>query len=118
MCEVPCNRDHHGVGGHLGNLVLGVQEVGEGDIPSNRLLSINLLGPCSLSEPFTATFLGSEWLFLKMFWFVRIVDVDLLRLSLGSHVEHLVGLGHGGRGATRAVFPAFCCTLPAPQTWP
>ena len=98
MSEVPCNRDHHGIGGHVGYLVLGVQEGGEGDIPSNLLLGVNLLDPCSLSEPFTVTFLGSEWLFLKMFRFVRIVDVDLLSLSLGLHVEHLVGLGHDGRG--------------------
>ena len=111
MCEVSCNRDHHSVSGHVGYLVLGVQEGGEGDIPSNLFLSLKLLGPCSLSEPFTSTFLGSEWLFLNVFWCVRSVNVDLLSLSLGSHVEHLVGLGHDGRGATRAVFPAFCCTL-------
>ena len=98
MCEVSCNRDDHSVGGHVVYLVLGVQEGNEGDIPSNLLLSVKLLGPCSLSEPFTATFLGLERLFLKMFWFVRIVDVNLLSLSLGSHVEHLVGLGHDGRG--------------------
>ena len=99
MCEVSCNRNHHSVSGHVGYLVLGVQEGGEGDIPSNLLLGVKLLGPCSLSRPFTATFLGSECLFLEMFWFVRIVNVDLLSLSLGSHVEHLVGLGHCGRGA-------------------
>ena len=29
-CEVPCDRDHHGVDGHIGYLVLGVQEGGEG----------------------------------------------------------------------------------------
>jgi hypothetical protein len=95
---VSCNRDHHSVGGHVGYLVLGVQEGGEGDIPSNLLLGVKLLGPCSLFEPFTATFLGSEWLVLKVFWFVRFVDVDLLSHSLGSQVEHLVGLGHGSRG--------------------
>ena len=50
VCGVPRNRDHHGVGGHVGYLGLGVQEGGEGDIPSNLLLSINLLGPCFLSE--------------------------------------------------------------------
>jgi hypothetical protein len=33
-----------------------------------------------------------------MFWFVWIVNVDPLDLSLGSPVEHLVGLGHDGRG--------------------
>ena len=104
MCGVSCNRDHHGVGGHVGYLVLGVQEGGEGDTPSNLLLSIKLLSPCSLSEPFTATFLGSEWLFLEMFRFVRIVNVDLLSLSLGSHVEHFVGLNHDGCGAARAMF--------------
>ena len=91
------NRDHHSVGGHLGYLVLGVQEGGEGDIPSNLLLGIKLLGPCSLFEPFTATFLGSEWLVLKVFWFVLIVGVCLLGRMLGSHTEHLVGRGHGGR---------------------
>ena len=81
-----------------GYLVLGVQEGGEGDTPSNLFLSVKLLSPCSLSEPFTGTFLGSEWLFLKVFWFVLIVDVVLLGLSLGSHVKHLVGLGYDGRG--------------------
>jgi hypothetical protein len=104
VCEVSCNRDHQSVGGHVWFLVLGVQDGGEGDIPSNLLLCVKLLSPCSLSEPFTATFLGSEWLFFEMFWFVRIVNVDLLSLSLGSHVEHLVGLDHDGRGAARAVF--------------
>ena len=38
-----CNRDHHSVGGHVGYLVLGVQEGGEGDIPSSLLLGIKLL---------------------------------------------------------------------------
>jgi hypothetical protein len=64
VCEVSRNRDHHSVGGHVEYLVLGVQEGGEGDIPSNLLLGVKLLGPCSFSEPFMATFLGSEWLFL------------------------------------------------------
>jgi hypothetical protein len=85
---VSCNRDHHNFGSHVGYLVLGVQEGGEGDIPSSLILGVKLLGPCYLFEPFTA----------KVFWFVRIVDVDLLSHSLGSHVEHLVGLGHGDRG--------------------
>ena len=79
-----CNRDHHSVAGHVGYLVLGVQEGGKGDILISLLLGIKLLGPCSLFEPFAATFSGAEWLVLKVFWFVRIVDVDLLSHSLGS----------------------------------
>jgi hypothetical protein len=50
VCEVPRNRDHCCVGGHVGYLGLDVQEGGEGDVPSNLLLSINLLSPCFLSE--------------------------------------------------------------------
>ena len=50
VCGVPRNRDNRGVGGHVGYLGLGVLEVGEGDVPSNLLLSINLLRPCFLSE--------------------------------------------------------------------
>ena len=77
----------------LGFLGLGVQEGGKGDILSSLLLGIKLLGPCSLFEPFTTTFSGSEWLVLKLFWIVQIVDAVLLSHSLDSHVENLVGCG-------------------------
>jgi hypothetical protein len=50
VCEVPRDRDHRGVGGHVGYLGLGVLEGGEGDVPSNLLLSINLFSPYFLSE--------------------------------------------------------------------
>jgi hypothetical protein len=35
-----------------------------------------------------------------MFLIVLVVDIDLLSLSLGSHVEHLVDLGNNGRGGS------------------
>ena len=54
--ELSCDRDHHSVGGHVGYLVLGVWEGGEGDVPSSLLLGVELLDPLSLLEPFTATF--------------------------------------------------------------
>ena len=50
------DRDHHSDGGHVGYLVLGVREGGAGDMPSSLLLGVELLGPWSLLEPFTATF--------------------------------------------------------------
>ena len=54
--DLSCDRDHHSVGGHVGCLVLGVREGGEGDMPSSLLLGVELLGPWSLLEPFTVTF--------------------------------------------------------------
>jgi hypothetical protein len=54
--ELSCDRDHHSDGGHVGYLVLGVREGGEGDMPSSLLLGVELLDPLSLLEPFMATF--------------------------------------------------------------
>jgi hypothetical protein len=67
--EVSCNREHHNVCGHVEYLVIGIQEGGEGDIPSSLLLRLGVVGLESV-----------------------LVCADC------SHVEHLVGLGHGGRG--------------------
>jgi hypothetical protein len=53
--ELSCDRDHHSDGGHVGCLGLGVREGGEGDVPSSLLPGVELLGPLSLLEPFTAT---------------------------------------------------------------
>jgi hypothetical protein len=54
--DLSCDRDHYSDGGHVGYLVLGVREGGEGDMPGSLLLGVELLGPWSLLEPFTATF--------------------------------------------------------------
>jgi hypothetical protein len=54
--ELSCDRDHLNDGDHVGYLVLGVREGGEGDMPSSLLLGVELLIPLSLLEPFTATF--------------------------------------------------------------
>jgi hypothetical protein len=112
VCGVPCNRDHRGVGGHVGYLGLGVLEGGEGDVPGNLLLSI--ISPNS----FMAVFLGSAWLFLKMFSIGLIVDVNLLSLSLGLHVEHLVSLGHNGFGVGEGGVSSILIPQQAPLTLP
>ena len=56
---------------------------------------------------------------MKVFWFVRIVDVDLLSHSLGSHVQLLVGLGHGGReGGEGGVSSVLLSTTSSSDTVP